>query len=827
MPSSGITYFATGENRAYMSATDRSSSIDFSKFKNTHFREKLTRSRPAAGARGVHTIVIGGTGAVGGQVLIELVESMEQQQFFHAEWDEVARHIVATGLDRDEIERFRTKLYHVFGSGTAKGHGFEEVAGGDGTGDLVLRRKSGITITFTVFRLTTSMDMDGLRRVLEENAGKGADGVLDAVAKAEIKISGELFAFVENIVQRLGGSDGIRWCIVSGIPIPSVAAYHFQAVDALLAATNVARLDEDKRIERSIKTRVTRSFAEQFGAMRTVLGAAEVVIAHTTAVGGMYAIENGKPRIRLGYAHSAQDQQLLEKQFYANLLTEEYSKLQLKTLVTAAAIGVDGIFPHHPLPIDKTIRSKFMAAREKGTLPFPPALLDGGQNVILPSVEVSPLFPLTDERGGSEEAGALSFRKDERNPPPKLRVDYALRSGENGFFSVDNAYALYLNMKVTTQEELAHIIAYNVLFGDDDQKHWFDEDHVCYQTETENASLIFALLNNRAEFRAYQLSAFTPKAFQDLGSSKHQSELHTWGLYILRHRLKNIPPTLVQERITSKYTEPEVMEFIDRNSLPLTIEDLLNMDPVATAAEFAQLLDVRSAEDMAEFMGFKRGLEARFIRLFFQHLADAVRRTINTIVSLGTPILFERKGQERLLIGPYAAPIATVLERNDTFADHVKTVAARERSEPVKLLNWIVANNGVVDLRARGTITTARSSQVNLNARIWSTTSEAEFLERVLILQDEQRRGGEVEYMTSSGIVAVKARMRGLYSELERFNLSLGSLNTWRALFPTDINGKHLVLPGLLEAMRMYTEGLGKITGFEVLYPGFGYVRER
>ncbi|MBS1582863.1 MAG: hypothetical protein JST66_11745 [Bacteroidetes bacterium] len=796
--------------------------IDFTKFKNTHYREQLTRSAPPPALRSTVTVIIGGTGAVGGQVLIELLGSMEQQHFHHPAWAGVERHIVATGLDREEIERFRTKLYRPFGGGTSKGHGFEEV---EGTGDVVLRRASGITLHFKIFRLTTSMDTRGLEALLSAHAAEGVDRLLEAVERAGIEVKGDLFSFVSGTVDGLGGTANSQCAVVSGIPIPSVAAYHFQEVDALMARTGTQRIDADKAVERAIKTRVMRSLASQFGAMRTSLGA-EVVIAHTTAVGGMYAIENGTPRIRLGYAHSAQDGQLLEKQFYANLLTEAYSAQGLKTLITAAAIGVDGIFPNGPLPIDKTINGKLQEAIAAGTLPFPAALLAGQQNLVFPAVEVSPAFPLADAQGAPVPTASLRFAEEGHNPPPKLRVDLALRSGENGLFSVDNAYALYLNMKVATQEELAHIIAYNVLFGDDAQRPWFDADGVCYQTETENASLVFALLNNRAEFRRYQLSAFTPKAFQALGSSKHQGELHTWGLYMLRHRLKHVDLNGIAERVTSKYTEPEVMEFIDRNSTPLTIEDLLVIDPQRFAAEFAELLDVRSAEDMARFMGFQGNLDARFIRVFFQHLAGAVRRVVDTIVSLGTPILFQRDGRERLLTGPYAAPITCVIHGNDTFADHVKKEAARAKARGENVLDWLVANNGIVDLRPTAVVTTARSHLAGLDPRIWRCTTEEAFIERVRILQQEQRRGGEVDHMTSSGIIAVSARMKGLYAELRRFDLSLGSLNTWRALFPTDNNGRHLVLPGLFEAMRMYTEGLGKITGFEVLYPGFGYFQE-
>ena len=38
-----------------------------------------------------------------------------------------------------------------------------------------------------------------------------------------------------------------------------------------------------------------------------------------------------------------------------------------------------------------------------------------------------------------------------------------------------------------------------------------------------------------------------------------------------------------------------------------------------------------------------------------------------------------------------------------------------------------------------------------------------------------------------------------------------------------DDRGYHIITPGLVETVRMYNEGLGKITGTETLWPRWGY----
>ena len=67
------------------------------------------------------------------------------------------------------------------------------------------------------------------------------------------------------------------------------------------------------------------------------------------------------------------------------------------------------------------------------------------------------------------------------------------------------------------------------------------------------------------------------------------------------------------------------------------------------------------------------------------------------------------------------------------------------------------------------------------------------------------------------------ARLRRLYEKVRKRRIHLGTRETWKHLFPQDRGGRYLLSPGLIETVRMYTEGLGKVTGTEALWPGWGY----
>ncbi len=747
-------------------------------------------------------VIFGGTGAIGGQIVIEMIELYEKMLSIGKK-EASTVHIIATGKGPNDIAYFMEKLTQAFQKKGKDTFTRETDSLSNGKDLIILKRESGIQLELCEFD-ARPVFKQGLETVIRPEVSREEN--LNLLQKAIFDISSPFEEFLFQYKKRKNLSDDFRFCgVLSGIPIPSVAAYHMNAIDKILDQLGIER-DTNRKVERSIKAKILEAVAQGLGNIKKFY-AQEVLIAHTTSVGGMFTIVNGNPVIHLGYAHSSLGELLKEKQFYANALTETYSKLGLKTLITAAAVGINNISAFRQLPMSNNVRIAFSQAQEKDNLPISPSLLQSAS----PSNQVFPSFQLSLQASDKNQKNSF-----ESTGP--LNVNFALESGENGFFSIDNTWALYLNMKVSMQEELAHILAFNALFGDDLQRPWFDQHGICYREESDNSILIFALLGNNAQFTRYQLSGFTAKAFQDLGSSKHQAELHTTGLYTLLHRLGTLDLGRIAE-VTCKYRVEEVMEFVDKNSQPLLLEDIIDYNSQDIEKKFTKLLSISTPQEMANFVGYKTDLSLQkgFVETFFCELLNAVKKTINTITSLGTPIIYrDQEGQEKILVGPYVAPADLVISHTNTFYEHIEKISQEHSLAQQDLWDWLVTNNGFVDLRAQATIVRAKSYKENLSEQITRCQSSSEFREALNALPLGS-------YFTSSGVLAFTQRLTGLYEQLSSFNIHLGTYNKWKALFPINSSGNHPVLPGVVEAMRMYSEGLGKITGTELLYPGYGY----
>lgn len=765
-------------------------------------------------------VFFGGTGAVGGQAVIEIISSFMYMKDAKNSRVNTNPKLVITGINRSQIDQFCSKLFQIFGK-----QKFEEIENNSDEYSLLFDK-------FIELHFKTLMAVPKFHVDLDEGLKKidNNDNKVQYLIKEASKTTSPFEAFIKKTKQELGLGPHYRFrAVFSGIPVPSVATYHFESIDRLLIKHGIAQQDADKKIERSIKKEILKGLAEDFGDIKEY-HSDEVLMAHTTSVGGMYQIINGEPIIKLGYAHSSLGDLLKEKQFYANELTIQYSNFSLKSLVTASAIGIDYIYTSSKLPLSSGVSRKFRIAAEKNKLPFDLKITFDKKgekllNKIFPFQSLPLNRPLTDTKSNPLAETKLDFGNDKYNIP-SLNVNYALRSGENGLFSLDNAYALYLNMKIASQEELAHVLVSNALLGDDDQKPWFDKYGICYYTQTDNSSLIFALLNNRKEFRKYQTSAFTIKAFQELGSSKHQAELHTHGLFILMHKLKNLCSQNIISEITSKYKEQEVKDFVDTNTPNLLLENVVsygkNTEKLATT--FSSLLSINSVEEMAKFTGYTGELTG-FVNVFFNELYAAVSQTIRTITSLGNPIIFRNKnGKDEILAGPYFAPLDLVINTNFTLIETIDKLCKKNELDREALINWLVCNNGFVDLRPQAILNTAKTFEEGLDNHISVIQDADQFRKKVQQLKLKNRRNTQENiHFNSSGLLAYCGRITGLYEQLEQFDLSLGTYNGWKALFPIDDKFNHILIPGLVEAMRHYSEGLGKITGTEFLYPKYGY----
>jgi hypothetical protein len=765
-------------------------------------------------------VFFGGTGAVGGQAVIEVLESYVYMKNASKSAPNGTPQLIITGINKAQIEQFCSKLFQVFGK-----QKFEKTEEKGDESVLVFDN-------FVELHFKTLMAVPKFRIDLEDalNRIDNKETKIRFLIGEASKTTSPFEAFIQDIKIQFGlkPTEKIR-AVFSGIPVPSVATYHFENIDKLLDTHGLSEGDTEKTLERSIKKEILKGLAEDFGDIKK-RHAEEVLMAHTTSVGGMYQIIEGEPVIKLGYAHSSLGDLLKEKQFYANELTIHYSNFGLKSLVTASAIGIDYIYASSTLPLSSGVSRKFRHASENGTLPFDLKLTQDkkGQRLLNKIFEAKPLaasHPVLDNKGNKVEKTDNNFGNEKDNIP-NLNVNYALRSGENGLFSLDNAYALYLNMKIASQEELAHVLVSNALLGDDQQKPWFDKHGICYYTQTDNSSLVFALLNNRKEFRRYQTSAFTTKAFQELGSSKHQAELHMHGLFILMHKLKNLNPKQIGDQITSKYKEKEVKDWVDANTPKLLLEDIVEYgkDIPSLAKSFTALLSINSVTDLATYTGFKGELKG-FIKTFYNGLHTAITHTVRAVTSLGTPIIYQNKaGKDEILSGPYFAPLDLVLTTNCTLIEAIDDVCKEHQLDREEFINWLVCNNGFVDLRPNAILNTAKTFTGGLTDDVRILDSEKAFRKAINNLKNKNAKNvAENYHYNTSGLLAYCGRITGLYEQLEQFDLSLGTYNGWKALFPIDGHENHILIPGLVEAMRHYSEGLGKITGSEFLYPRYGY----
>ena len=72
-------------------------------------------------------------------------------------------------------------------------------------------------------------------------------------------------------------------------------------------------------------------------------------------------------------------------------------------------------------------------------------------------------------------------------------------------------------------------------------------------------------------------------------------------------------------------------------------------------------------------------------------------------------------------------------------------------------------------------------------------------------------------------MIALLVRLRGLYRLACELDPRLGTANEFRAHIPFDEHDRPLLVPGVVEAFRMVSEGLEKNTGAERLDGRWGY----
>jgi len=768
-------------------------------FKKSRFGPRLVdAARSGKHYRDVH-VFIGGTGAVGGAAALQMVAMFEEMMTIAPPptADDVPVLIV-TGRSDDEVHTFESRLKRFtrtrWGAGTVPRH-FEH-------GFLT---PGGVYVAISKFELKP---VPGLEIVTDADIDARAKAVEEFLKFANVENPDQLVeyvrtrrtvtSFLEDRKMRLRdyGDKPFR-SVLLGFPLPTILSYQTGGLDIVSNALGLGA-----EFTARVKDEFESAFADDLVAVRETWGA-RVLVAHTTGVGGMYdETADGRTTPRLGFAHAARDEALRKKHIEAEHLMLKYAQRGVLMLVTAAAIGIDEVRLREPIPLHKDIvkalrnvkHEVFRGARE-------------GKQV----VRLFKAVTLRLEEGGSparqaaETAAPLHFKLG-----AELTPEYAIRSGENGFFSVANADALYRVMKVASVSELGHVLASVGLLGDDPNVPWF-EDSICYYTETANSKPVFDFLYQPVLLDA-QLNGIDPMALQDLGSAKHQAELHTLALLIALHRLRTLDIDALEE-----YPRPsfDPKRFLLENSRALTFRDVelwdtcvlaANLHTLVTADKPGQLLPLKPMRDEGQFGARDEA-----------HLAvlKVVLDAVFTVTSLGSPIVV----QDNLArCGYWIAPFGKIVTHEDSlacmFSDSYDEARPDCTLEEYRAFQMSV--NGFIDLRPLAIVSSAKVVS-DLTAGAVTIHHDAEsFTARLAALEP-------YSFFATCGLLAIVHRLRALGRMLTQARTDLGTMQDWLWTMLRDDRGHTFVVPGVVEALRMISEAQEKTTGTEWLDGIWGY----
>jgi hypothetical protein len=781
----------------------------------------VAAARSGERARDVH-VFLGGTGAVGGTALLQMLSMYEEMFAIQAPGPDDVPILAATGTTRDEIAAFTKRLFRFVESRQGGARLPERVRNGylTSSGVFVALERfevSALPLLREVAQRPPEERGEAVAAFLRElgvSAGAAGPEVLERL-RAEISNTRPFHRYLAGYLAttlRPRGIEGYR-SVVVGIPIPSLIAYHQD--ELAIVAEHVPGLTSAD-VE-SLKRAFIEALRDDLVEVQEQL-AETVLIAHTTGVGGMYdedAAEGGRPATRLGFAHAALDRRLGEKARFANELTELYSRAGLKVLITAAAIGIDEVRVRERIPLHREVRQMlheaagevFPGSKETQGSDSPA----GAAGRPVPSRQVLRTFrPLTVPFDTSPERSVTFERGDDLIP------SYSIRSGENGFFSVADAEALYRVMRVASADELGLMLATVGLLGEDRLRPWFP-DGVCYFSETDDSRQVFDFLRQPALFQT-QLSGLEPMSLQDLGSAKHQAELHSVALLILLHRLRTLDVDAIDPYVDLDHFDAR--GFFVHRSRALTFEDLAAWEFEALARDLQVLA---GAEEPGDLLSLTPPREYELFptrRLALDRVLHEVVRAVWTIPSLGLPLLFERGGVDMLRTGYYVAPIDLLVTDAGAVARFFRDAHAESAGaasfEDVR--DYHLAVGGFVDVRPHAIVCTARNTDDELAGRVARATNEDALRKHLESLEP-------YSFFSTCGLLALWFRLRGLYGQIREAMIELGSLHEYRWEMPRDEMGHVLVVPGVVEARRMISEGLEKTTGTERLDGIWGYER--
>lgn len=774
------------------------------RFKKSRFGPRLVAAARSGGHyRDVH-VLIGGTGAVGGAAALQLVAMFEEMMSIQppASPDDVPVLIV-TGRSDDEVHSFESRLKRFtrtrWGANTAPRHfehGFLSPGGVYvAVSKFEMKPVPGLEIVTGADHASRPAAVDEFLRIAGADRTMSRDAVGEALMR-HVRASRPITSFLEDRLTRLRdyGPKPYR-SVVLGFPLPSILAY--QTGGLTTVAHELGLGDE---FASAMRDAFESTFADDLSAIDRDWGA-RVLVAHTTGVGGMYdETPDGGTSIRLGFAHAARDEFLRTKHIEAEHLTQKYAERGVHMLVTAAAIGIDEVKMRVDIPLHGAIVEKLRNASHE--------LFRGSRE----RRQFVQLFrPATLRLSGGAQPKPLHFKRGEQ-----LRPSWVIRSGENGFFSVANADALYRVMKVASVSELGHVLASVGLLGDDPNVPWFT-NYICFYTETANSKQVFDFLYQPVLLDA-QLSGIDPMALQDLGSAKHQAELHTLGLLILLHRLRTLDIEALEEYPEETFN---ARRFLLENSRPLTFRDVESWDVDALARDLRTLV---SAEKPGQLLPLKPLIDpGQFGARDEAHLAvlKVVLDAVFAIPSLGSPILVEDEGGATAVrAGYYIAPLGDIVTADDSLEALFE--AGREKLAPhasaEEFLAFNFAVNGFIDLRPHAIVSSAKLAADIAPGTVTAHRDLDGYTARLSALEP-------YSFFATCGLLAVVHRLRALGRMLTQARTDLGTNQDWLWNMPRDSRGHTYVVPGVVEALRMVAEGQEKTTGAEWLDGLWGYDR--
>jgi hypothetical protein len=774
------------------------------RFKKSRFGPRLTAAaRSGKHYRDVH-VLIGGTGAVGGAAALQMVAMFEEMMSIAppATADDVPVLIV-TGRSDDEVRSFESRLKRFtrtrWGANTAPRHfehGFLSPGGVYiAVSKFEMKPVPGLEIVTGADNVSRATAIDEFLQIAGLDRTMSKEAIGEGLMR-HVCASRPITSFLEDRLSRLRdyGPKPYR-SVILGFPLPSIIAYQTGGL-----ATVARELGLDAQFVDAVRDAFESTFADDLAAVDGEWHA-RVLVAHTTGVGGMYdETPDGSTAIRLGFAHAARDEFLRTKHIEAEHLTKKYAERRVHMLVTAAAIGIDEVKMRIAVPLHGAIVEKLRNA--------PHELFRGARER---KQDVQLFKPATLRIANVAKAKPLYFKRGEG-----LRPSWVIRSGENGLFSVANADALYRVMKVASVSELGHVLATVGVLGDDPNVPWFT-DYVCFYTETANSKQVFDFLYQRSLLDA-QLSGIDPLALQDLGSAKHQAELHTLALLILLHRLRTLDVEAIEEYPDDSF---HARRFFLENSRALTFRDVESWDVESLARDLRALV---TADKPGQLLTIKPLIDpGQFGARDEAHLAvlKVVLDAVFAVPSLGSPILVEdESGATLARTGYWIAPLGDVVTSDDSLQKlfeegHAKLDGNISLDD---FQSFQMAVNGFIDLRPHAIVSSAKITSDLAPGAISTHRDDASFAQRIASLEP-------YSFFATCGLLAVVHRLRALGRMFTQARTDLGTNQDWLWDPPRDERGHTYVVPGIVEALRMIAEGQEKTTGTEWLDGLWGYER--